>query len=65
VFAISLAILVAFSKADLADKDELKKISRVKIKKVESSPIIISSATRFGITELLDKLWLAIESAEK
>lgn len=58
-------ILVAFSKADLADKDELKKISRTKIKKVESSPIIISAATRFGITELLDKLWLAVESAAK
>lgn len=49
--------IVAFSKADLVDSAELKKISKKKIAGYKGKIMIFSSATKFGIPELLDELW--------
>lgn len=54
--------LLALTKADLLEPDQLKKIKIKKIRDVESKPIVISSVSRFGIQELLDKLWLSLQN---
>ena len=50
-------ILVALSKADLLDSEGQKKLEKTKIKKVKDPLLIFSSATGFGIQNLLDKVW--------
>lgn len=54
--------LLAFSKADLLDEEELKKLSKRKIKGYKGKIIIFSSATNFNIPLLLDELWTQINS---
>jgi GTP-binding protein len=53
--------IVGISKTDLVDENELKKIIRKKIKKVDHPLLPFSSATMKGITELLNNLWLVLE----
>lgn len=55
-------ILVALSKADLLDKEELKKLEKTKIKKVKEPIIIFSSATGLGLQDLLDKIWKTLRN---
>ncbi len=55
-------ILVALSKADLVDNDTIAKLSSIKIKKVKDPLIIFSSATGYGIQNLLDQLWKSLSS---
>jgi GTPase len=55
-------IIVALSKADLADDDLLKKAKKAKIRNYEGSLLVISSATKFGLSELLDYLWMQLNS---
>lgn len=55
-------ILVALSKADLVDKDAVSKLSKSKIKKIKDPLIIFSSATGYGIQNLLDQLWKSINN---
>lgn len=50
-------IVVALSKSDLLEERELHKFQKLKIKKIKEPILIFSSATGFGIQELLDKLW--------
>jgi len=50
-------ILVALSKSDLLEERELQKFQKIKIKKIKEPILIFSSATGFGIQELLDKVW--------
>ncbi len=49
--------LVALTKADLVDEDELKKISKKKIKLTGVPVQIISSVTKEGVNGLLDLIW--------
>ncbi len=51
--------IVALSKADLLEEDEIKKLSKKKIKNSSATgPLLIfSSATKFGLENLLDYLW--------
>ena len=49
--------LIALTKSDLIHDDELKKISKKKIKLTGVPVQIISSAANFGIEELLDLIW--------
>ncbi len=55
-------IIVALSKADLLDKEELKKLERTKIKKIKGPIIIFSSATGSGLQDLLDKIWKTLRN---
>ena len=55
-------IIVALSKADLLDKEELKKLEKTKIKKVKEPIIIFSSATGSGLQDLLDKIWKTLHN---
>ncbi|MBS4035104.1 MAG: GTPase ObgE [Ignavibacterium sp.] len=55
-------IILSLSKADLISETEIKKLSKIKIKKVKSPVIIFSSATKFGIEELKGRLWTEIRN---
>lgn len=55
-------IIVSLSKSDLIKQDELKKLSKLKLKKVSTPVVIFSSATNYGIEELKDRLWSEIQS---
>ncbi|HMN49521.1 MAG TPA: GTPase ObgE [Ignavibacteriaceae bacterium] len=50
-------ILVALSKADLVNSDDLKKLEKIKLKKTKEPALLFSSATGFGLQNLLDKVW--------
>ena len=56
-------ILVSFSKSDLIQEKELAKLSKLKIKKIKEPILIFSSATRFGLQLLQDKLWETLNKA--
>jgi len=49
--------IVSLSKADLVEEKELKKLAKKKIRNSDSPLLIFSSATNYGINELLDYLW--------
>lgn len=49
--------ILGFSKADLVDKPTIEKIRKTKIKGYKGPVIVFSSASKFGIDELLDVLW--------
>ena len=49
--------ILAFTKADLVEKFELKKVKQRKISNYHGPILVFSSATKFGIGELLDELW--------
>lgn len=53
-------ILVSFSKADLIEKSEIKKLKDIKFKKIKQPVIVFSSASGYGIEELKDRLWSEI-----
>jgi GTP-binding protein len=55
-------IIVALTKADLADDDLIKKAKKAKIRNYEGPLLIISSVTKFGLPELLDYLWMQLNS---
>lgn len=54
--------IVAFSKADLVEEKELKKMKRKKLKNYEGTPLIFSSASNYGLSELKDYLWAQLQS---
>ncbi len=54
---IEKKILVSFSKADLLDEIELKKISKIKFRGIEKPVIIFSSVSGYGVENLLETLW--------
>ncbi len=49
--------IVSLSKADLVQKDDLKKIKKKKIKNADSPLFIFSSVTGYGLQELVEYLW--------
>lgn len=49
--------IVALTKADLVDEDELKKIKKTKLKHYKDKLFVISAVSQFGLSELLDYLW--------
>lgn len=55
-------IILSLSKADLISETEIKKLSKIIIKKVKSPVIIFSSATKYGLEELKDRLWTEIRN---
>ena len=52
--------LVAITKIDLIENEDVKKLTKRKIKNADSSLIPISSATNQGISELIDLMWNSI-----
>jgi len=56
--------IVSLSKIDLVEDDQLKKFSKKKIKNADSPLLLFSSATRQGISELLDFLWKSIQTSQ-
>jgi len=56
--------LVAFTKADIADEEQIKKLQKTKLKNYNGKPLIISSVTKFGIDGLLDELWKVLSEPE-
>ena len=54
--------IVAFSKADLLQKGELKKVAKRKIPHYKGRILVFSAATNYGIQELLDTFWQTLES---
>jgi GTPase len=57
-------ILVSFSKSDLCDEQRLKKITTLELKAVKSKPLVFSSITGYGLQNLLDTIWKAINDYE-
>jgi len=57
--------IVSLSKADLVEEKELKKLAKKKIRNSDSPLLIFSSASNYGIPELLDYLWKEISESEK
>ena len=55
-------IIVSLSKADLLEEKEIIKLSKAKLKKIKSPVIVFSSITKYGIEELIDSLWIAIQN---
>ena len=55
-------MILSLSKADLISETEIKKLLKIKIKKVKSPLIIFSSATKYGLDELKDRLWTEISN---
>ncbi|AFH49998.1 GTP-binding protein [Ignavibacterium album JCM 16511] len=53
-------ILVSLSKADLVGENEIKNLKKLKFKGIEEPVIIFSAVSGYGINELLDKLWFAV-----
>lgn len=53
--------VVSLSKADLVEENELKKISKKRIKNADSPLMVFSAITGFGLQELLDYLWKVLE----
>ena len=59
--------IVALSKADLLEEEEIKKISRKKLrikntKNENDLPLIVfSSASKFGLQNLLDQIWMNLQ----
>ena len=49
--------ILAFTKSDLIEPSEVKKILKKKIRGYEGPLLVISAATKSGISELLDELW--------
>jgi GTPase len=56
-------ILVSLSKADLIEESELKKLSKLKIKRIKKPFIIFSSASSYGIEKLKDELWKSMQNS--
>ena len=57
-------ILVSLSKADLCDEQRLIKISRLSLKGIKMKPLVFSSATGYGLENLLDTLWNVMRDSE-
>ena len=58
-------IIVSFSKADLVDEENIKKISKHKFDGVNKEPLVFSSVTGYGIKKLLDLLWKTLEEEDE
>jgi GTPase len=56
--------IVAFSKADLLEKNELKKITKRKFPGYRGPVLVFSSAAKIGIQELLDCIWKTLNPEE-
>jgi len=56
-------ILISFSKADLVDEKTIKKLSKVKFGKEKTQPVIFSSVSQYGLTELLNIMWQSLQKA--
>lgn len=61
---IQKKIMVSFSKSDLVDSEKRKELSRFQFKGIKSKPLIFSSISGQGLSELLDYLWQIIEKKE-
>ena len=56
-------ILISFSKADLVDEKTIKKLFKVKFGKEKTQPVIFSSVSQYGLTELLNIMWQSLQKA--
>ncbi len=54
--------LIVFTKSDLLNDEEKEKLRSKKIKNYDGKPILISSVTRDGTSNLIDILWNLIEA---
>jgi GTP-binding protein len=56
--------IVSLSKADLIEGKEIAKLKKKKIKNSDSPVIVFSSATGYGINDLLDYLWKSLKQID-
>jgi GTPase len=61
---IEKKIIVSLSKADLLDKEKIKGVTKVKIGKDKIIPVVFSSVSQFGLSELKDLMWKTMQKAE-
>lgn len=54
--------IVSFSKADLIDDNEIKKLSKIKLNGVNQKPVIFSAVMNKNVDALLDEMWSLIQS---
>jgi GTPase len=57
--------IVSLSKADLAEEKEIKKLRKVKLKNADSSLLIFSAVSGYGLEELTDYLWKTLATLPK
>jgi GTPase len=58
-------IIVALSKADLINEEKIKKLAGLKFGMEGILPVIFSSVSHYGLDELRDSMWQAIQEASK
>lgn len=61
---IQKKILVSISKSDLVDKQKLEEAFRYTFKGITTKPLIFSSITGFGLSEMLDILWNNLQNEQ-
>jgi GTP-binding protein len=54
-------MLVAFSKSDLADDEKIKEVLKLKFGKQNITPLVFSSVTNSGLSELKDVMWNSLQ----
>lgn len=54
--------IVALSKADIIEEKELKKIKKTKLKHYDNPLFVFSSASKYGLSELIDFLWTQLRA---
>jgi GTP-binding protein len=55
-------IILAFSKADLADSEKLQELKNITMNGMDEKPLIFSSVSGYGIQNLLDAMWNTIKN---
>ena len=62
---VKKSMIISFSKADLANENELKKIQKLGFDGIKTSPLIFSSVSGYGMQNLLDTLWKQLQEENK
>jgi GTP-binding protein len=58
---IEKKMLAAFSKSDLADDEKFNEVAKFKFGKLNITPLVFSSVTNSGLSELKDVMWNSLE----
>jgi GTPase len=58
-------ILISFSKADLVGSEEIEKAESFRFKNNTDETLVFSSVSRYGVDELLNYLWKALNTDQK
>jgi GTP-binding protein len=61
---IQKKMVVALSKADLIEQEKVKVAAQNKFKGIQERPVVFSSVSGFGLSELLDILWKNLKDVD-